>query len=418
MKKFPGPINRTPISFRTVFLALLLGTLVFVSCKKTEEPAPVSNDYLISFNKVNNYSATFIKILLASMNNVYPGTDSLIDDVTYGVNLYSITYNTHFKGVSDTASGLVCIPVSSNQFPILSFQNGTNTYKLNAPSVNPSDPLYTLMEMMASHGYVVVIPDYLGFGAAANMLHPYYDKVSTTDAVSDMILAAHELLNDNSVKAKSNGKHFLIGYSQGGWATLAELKKCEDTYKGKIDVVATSCGAGAYDIPAMSDYVMAQQTYPGPLYLPYFIYSKITAGDITQPLTTYFKEPYASTIPELFNGNYTNTEVDDHLTDTIANLVTDELRLNLNTSAEFASLRTAMTTNSIQAWSTSSLLRFYHGTADQNVPPVQSNIIYNQFITLGLNTSQVSLIPIPGATHDTGLIPWGLSTIMWFDSLK
>jgi len=352
------------------------------------------------------------------MNAYYPGTDTLSNGVTYGFDLYSITYKTSFKGASITASGLVCVPASSNQFPFLSFQSGTNTYKNHAPTLDPSDPLYTLLEMMASHGYIVVIADYLGFGASGNMLHPYYDKTSTTDAVSDMILAAHELLNDKSITAKSNGKHFLMGYSQGGWATLAELKNAEDSYKGKIDVVATSCGAGAYDISAMSDYVLAQQIYPGPLYLPYFIYSKIVAGDIPQPLTTFFKEPYASAIPGLFNGNYTNTEVDDNLTDTIASLVTDSLRLNSKTGADFASLRLAMTTNSIQAWNTASLLRFYHGTADNNVPPQQSEIIYNQFIALGLSASQLSLIPIPGATHDTGLFPWGISTILWFDSLK
>jgi hypothetical protein len=182
--------------------------------------------------------------------------------------------------------------------------------------------------------------------------------------------------------------------------------------------VATSCGAGAYDMKAMSDYVMAQTVFPGPLYLPYFIYSKITAGDIAEPLSTFFKHPYDTLIPGMFSGNYTNTEVDEQLTDTIANLVTDSLRLSLDSGLAFASLRSVMTANSIQAWNTNSLLRFYHGTADMNVPPEQSQIIYNQFVALGLNPTQVTLIPIPGATHETGLIPWGVSTIKWFDSLK
>jgi pimeloyl-ACP methyl ester carboxylesterase len=417
MKKNPGTFKFHSISYSLIFFLFMLGSVVLSSCKK-EEPAPVPKDYLVSFDKLNHYGASFIKILFRSSNDEYPGIDSLENGVAYGVELYSITYKTHFKGTAVTASGLVCVPLSSEKFPILSFQNGTNTYKLNAPSKDPTDPLYFLIEMMASHGYVVVIPDYLGFGASEDMIHPYFDKASTTDAVSDMILAAHELLNDESVDAESNGKHFLMGYSQGGWATLAELKKAEDSYQGKINVVAASCGAGAYDISAMSEYVLAQQVYPGPLYLPYFIYPKITSGDIDQPLTTFFEEPYASAIPGLFNGNFTNAEVDESLTDSISSLMTDELLLNLNTGAEFASLRTAMSTNSVQAWNTSSLLRFYHGTADMNVPPDQSAVIYNHFMALGLSSSRISLIPIPGATHDSGLIPWGISTIEWFDSLK
>jgi len=418
MKKYPSQIKLVSISVQFIGILLVTIVLFLSSCNKNEGPAPVENDYLVSFTKVNNYSASFIKLMLATMETVYPGIDTLSGNVVYGVDLYSITCNTHFKGASIKASGLVAVPVASLQFPVLSFQNGTNTFKLNAPTINPADPLYTLIEMMASHGYVVVISDYLGFGASSQMLHPYYDKASTTDAVSDMILAAHELLKDKDVEAESNGKHFLMGYSQGGWATLAELEKAEDSYPDKMDVIAASCGAGAYDLSAMSDYVMAQEIFPGPLYLPYFIYSKITAGDITQPLTTYFKEPYATDIPQVFNGNFTNTEVNEHLTDTIANLVTDEMRLNINSGAEFASLRTAMEINSIQAWNTSSRLRFYHGTADLNVPPGQSDLIYNQFVESGLSVTQLSLIPIPGATHETGLIPWGVSTIQWFDSLK
>ncbi|NVO21580.1 MAG: prolyl oligopeptidase family serine peptidase [Bacteroidetes bacterium] len=404
------------LSTRLVFFAVI--SMMVSSCQKDVTVTPTNTKYLVSFKKTNNYSSSFIKLMLTSMNKVYPGTDTLLTNVKYGIDVYTITYNTHFKGNPKIASGLVCIPSSTNSFPILSFQNGTNTFKQNAPTVNPADPLYTLMEMMSSHGYVVAIADYLGFGSSADMMHPYYDKVSTTDAVSDMILAVHELLDDKSVDAESDGKHYLMGYSQGGWATLAELQRAEADYPTQIRVSATSCGAGAYDITAMSDYVLAQEIYPGPLYLPYFIYSKITAGDITQPLSAFFKEPFASNIPGLFNGNYTNAEVDDHLTDTISSLVTDSLRLALNTDTDFTSLRQAMVVNSVHAFNTTSLLRFYHGTSDLNVPPVQSAIIYNEFLAKGLGTSQLTLIPIPGATHDSGLIPWGISSIMWFDSLK
>ncbi len=402
---------------RFLISAMLISAIGFTSCNKDEEPV-LTHDYLLSFSKVNNFSASFIKIMLNSMNTVYPGIDTLAKDVAYGIDLYTITYNTTFKGNPVIASGLVSIPKSSESFPILSFQNGTNTFSLNAPSINPSDPMYTLMEMMGSHGYIVVMPDYLGYGASSTMLHPYYDKLSTTDAVTDMILAVQELVTESSVDAESNGDHFLMGYSQGGWATLATLKAAEAIPDNKISVVAASCGAGAYDLTAMSEYVLGLETFPGPLYLPFFIYSKITAGDITEPLTTYFKEPYASRIPVAFNGNYTNTQVNDTLTDTIPNLVTDELRLNLATGAEFGSLRAAMSNNSIQAWNTSATIRFYHGTADQNVPPVQSELIYNQFTSLGLTPPAVTLIPIPGATHDSGLIPWGITTISWFDSIK
>jgi dienelactone hydrolase len=249
------------------------------------------------------------------------------------------------------------------------------------------------------------------------MLHPYYDKLSTTDAVTDMILAVQELVTESSVDAESNGDHFLMGYSQGGWATLATLKAAEAIPDNKISVVAASCGAGAYDLTAMSEYVLGWRP-PGTAVPAFFHLFEDHGRGYHRTAHNLFQRALCSRIPVAFNGNYTNTQVNDTLTDTIPNLVTDELRLNLATGAEFGSLRAAMSNNSIQAWNTSATIRFYHGTADQNVPPVQSELIYNQFTSLGLTPPAVTLIPIPGATHDSGLIPWGITTISWFDSIK
>jgi pimeloyl-ACP methyl ester carboxylesterase len=396
-----------------ISLALLSG-----GCSKdTSDPVP-ANTWLVSAEKVKSYNVAFIKYMLTGMNNSFPGIDSLSGEVKHDIDVYRITYNTTWRGSSKLASGLVCVPTDEGSYPLISFQNGTNTLGSNAPSVNPSDPLYTLIQSMASHGFVVAIPDYLGFGASATMLHPYYDKVSTTQSVADMIQASLELLNDTKIKAKSNGKTLLMGYSQGGWATLATLKQLEDKYAGKIDVQAASCGAGAYDINAMSADVLSQTYYPSPVYLPYFIYSKIIAGDILNPLTVFFKEPYAERIPRLFNGSFSNGDVNAELTDTIASLVTDALRTEWQTASTFSSLREAMTTNSVQAWNAGALLRFYHGTADDNISPQQSAGIYEHFLSAGVSSSRVTLIPIPGADHSTGLIPWGVSTMLWFDTFR
>ncbi|HOW32719.1 MAG TPA: lipase family protein, partial [Bacteroidales bacterium] len=387
-------------------------------CSKDKGDQPAENKYLQTFEKVDSYSAGFIKAILGTQSNNHPAVNSIITSTVYGIDIYKIAYKTTFKGSDVTASGLVCVPAAGGEFPIISFQNGTNTSHYKAPSVNPNELMYSLMEAMAGNGYIVVIADYLGFGASQSMIHPYYDKESTSQSVVDMILATHELLNDDQVEAKSSGKHFLMGYSQGGWATLATLKMCEQSYNSEIPVAAASCGAGAYDLMTMSDYVLAQQTFPGPLYLPYFIYSKINAGYITGGLTQYFKEPYASRIPGLFDGTHSNDEVNAQLNDTIEKLVTNELKNNLNTSADFASLRSQLAANSAGSWSCNAIIRFYHGTSDLNVPPEQSDIIYTSFINTGASSQKVSLMPLEGLTHETGLIPWGIETINWFNQIK
>jgi len=35
------------------------------------------------------------------------------------------------------------------------------------------DDLFRLIESIASMGFIVTIPDYIGFGASANLPHPY-----------------------------------------------------------------------------------------------------------------------------------------------------------------------------------------------------------------------------------------------------
>lgn len=398
--------------------SLILIFLAIAGCKKDNNDQPGNNIYLQSSEKVDSYSTGFVKAILGTQSTDYPEINPIIASTLYNIDIYKITYKTTFKGSEIIASGLVCVPASDGTFPVLSFQNGTNTFHYNAPSVNPNELMYSLMEAMAGNGFIVVIADYLGFGASQDMIHPYYDKESTSQTVADMILAAHELLQNKQVKAKSSGKHFLMGYSQGGWATLATLRKCEQSYPSDISVAAASCGAGAYDLMAMSDYVLAQQVFPGPLYLPYFIYSKIIAGDMTGPLTKYFREPYADRIPGLFDGSHTNDEVNAQLNDTIAKLVTDELRTDFSTGSDFASLRSMLETNSTTAWNCNAVIRFYHGTADLNVPPEQSDIIFNRFINLGVSSEKVSLTPLNGFTHATGLIPWGIKTINWFNEIK
>jgi pimeloyl-ACP methyl ester carboxylesterase len=398
------------------FIFLVIFSLA--GCKKDGDNTPVENKYLESSEIIDSYSSGFIKAILGTQSTEFPEINPIISSTAYGVDIYRITYKTTFHNAEVTASGLVCIPSSEGEFPVISFQNGTNTSHYNAPSVNPNELMYSLMEAMAGNGYIVVIADYLGFGESQSMIHPYYDKESTTGSVVDMILAAKELLNDGQVKAKSSGKYFLMGYSQGGWATLTTLQKCEQSYSTEINVAAASCGAGAYDLMAMSDHVLALQTFPGPLYLPYFIYSRIDAGDMPGPLTQFFKEPYASRIPGLFDGTHSNDEVNAQLNDTIAKLVTDEMINSFSTSADFVTLRSLLMANSASAWNCDAVIRFYHGTADQNVPPNQSDIIYNRFISMGVSPSKVTLLPMEGLTHGTGLVPWGISTINWFNQLK
>ncbi len=59
----------------------------------------------------------------------------------------------------------------------------------------------------------------------------------------DMLKATKEFLTNEEVKA--NNKLFLLGYSEGGYATLALQKYLED--KGDLSITHSLPGAGAYN---------------------------------------------------------------------------------------------------------------------------------------------------------------------------
>ena len=109
------------------------------------------------------------------------------------VTVYKIVYKTTVNNQDINASGLVCVPATPGDYPVLSFQNGTNTVNAYAPSQFPSDYSYQMIELIASLGYIVVISDYPGFGASASIPHPYLVKEPTVRSLVDNLYAVKEL---------------------------------------------------------------------------------------------------------------------------------------------------------------------------------------------------------------------------------
>jgi hypothetical protein len=91
---------------------------------------------------------------------------------------------------------------------------------------------------------------------------------------------------------------------------------------------------------------------------------------------------------------------------------------DLSSGADFAQLRSLLVKNSVTAWQPGSKINFYHGSADLNVPPEQSFLIYNSFLSLGVGLDKIHLISLAGTDHESSLLPWGLKTINWFNELK
>jgi hypothetical protein len=403
--------------FSLIKVFFFIFIILLSSCeKKNEENPRFSGDYVVSYDHVASYSQESVrnKILFSSI--LYPELDTLIPSIDYAVEVYRINYKSSFLGESIIASGLICIPLFDNTFPFLSFQNGTNTCNSNTPSFNPDDQFYSLISVMAGAGYVIIIPDYIGFGASEDILHLYHHKASNNDAVLDMLRAASEFVNSDFIDASVSTDLFLMGYSQGGWASMSVLEEIEKVKNSEFTVKAAACGAGAYNLTAISEHIIGLDSYESPHYLPYFIESRRKSNIISNPLTDFFKEPYANTIPDLFGGLYCNDEVIASLTTDIDALLTDDLLLGFQNDNKFSVLRTELELNSIQPWDIMSDVRFFCSVDDKSVPFEQTQYFYSELSNMSSTESEYSLIEISSKSHNEAIIPWGIDALVWINS--
>lgn len=401
---------------------ILLFTLIILlapSCKKDDTPPPDPElyDTYISHKLVKSYTLSEIEAMYETMELFYPEVADLKDLVKHGVEVYYVTYKTPFQGNEIEASGLVCVPSEEGTFSMISFQNGTNTSHDQAPSQDLSNYFFKALHGSASMGFIVLIPDYIGFGASNALTHPYLHKESTVKSIENLVTATNEMMTNELIKTKWNSDLYLMGYSQGGWSTMCAHNDISHINELGFNLKASACGAGPYKLSVVQDFMFQNITYPQPVYMAYTSVSYQELGLISNPLTDYFNEPYATELPSYFNGQFTNEEINDKLNDTVAVLISEEFLNGIDTSPKYQEFRDAMSDNSIHGWPTTQPIRIYHGDADTFVPDSTSKLIYQEFIDKGAG-QMVNFISYEGLDHGTAAIPMIIDALLWFSDME
>ncbi|WP_018478953.1 lipase family protein [Pontibacter roseus] len=408
MKKI---VNKWKIWVHTCVVALLLLTvgIPMTACSKGDEAVPetaVERELLVSAEKV----ATIPASALQRLADAYGG--SLKEQIKYDVAVYTIRYRTTYQEKETEASGLVALPVNrTSPAPVLSVQHGTIFKHEEAPSASAGG--LTGFEFFAAGGYVTLMPDYLGFGASKQVLHPYYHQQYSGLAVVDMIKAAQSLYARENIAV--NDQLFLAGYSEGGFVTLAAQKEIEMNPAHGLKVTASGAGAGGYDLTEMLADVVAGKPYEYPAYLAYVLMSYNTSYGWNRPLTDFFREPYASRLAALFNGQHSGGNINSQLTTNTRELFTEKFLTDLKGSGE-QDLKQALLANSFNSWVPQSPTRLYHGTADVIVPYANSE---HTFIRMkGAGAPNMTLVPIKGGTHGSSFIPMVVDLVPWMQSFE
>jgi hypothetical protein len=240
--------------------------------------------------------------------------------VRYGVRTYRLVYRTvSATGQPTTASGLLAVPVHrSRRLTAVSFAHGTEVFRGDAPSMQPSGfdpaPGYTF----ASAGFAAALPDYLGLGTGPGT-HPWMDVPSETTASLDLLRAARSYLARQGLALRR--QVLVTGFSQGASAALGLGRALQDGADRWFRLGALAPISGPYDfrhaeLPALLDGALVRLN-PSPatgakyavLYTAYTMVAFNRLHPFYASPAQVFKSPYAATITPLFDSNHTGQQV-------------------------------------------------------------------------------------------------------------
>lgn len=341
----------------------------------------------------------------------------------YDVKTYKIVYKTiDPAGNLVNASGLMAVPQKVGVSSLMSFQHGTITLDSDAPSnAQYNGASYgDLAAVLASLGYVVVMPDYLGFGSATTgMLHPYIHGETLASAAIDMIRASKTFMQQNNIAA--DGKLFLAGYSEGGYATLAAQKVMETTLSKEFTITASEPGAGPYDMTQTTQTILASPNLPVPAYVAFVFKAYDSLYNSPSNIGTYFQAAYASFVNTDFNGTKDILTIDADLGG--ANVATNALfnqvfLTSFSDPAGETTLKANIAKNDVYYWAPQVPTRFFHGTQDDVVPYANTTTTVTSMQTLGAPNVAVANCNAGGSptNHTNCFIPYFIDAKAYFDA--
>lgn len=333
-----------------------------------------------------------------------------------------VTYNTtNSSGAQQQVTGLMVIPASLKDnvsLPILSMQHPTQVLRKYSPSWrNPEDNEFTgiLAGIIAMTGYIVVVADYPGMGDNYDV-HPYCSKVLSNcvvDLIGVAINAKDELAK---FKVEWNGKVVLLGYSEGGYATMVSAQKLQQTAQYPLDAVSPLDGPYSLSVTMKNVMLTADASYGAPYFLPYFVagYESIYTPNITfsgavkESVPDYTPpegETYATMLHKLLDGSHDSSEINEFMMKATPyegpkSVLQDSFISQLSDDTSFV-CQALEDNNGYVGWTPTIPMKMFHNENDDYVPydnmvqaknnfPDSSNIEYGSF---------TEYIPISDSIH-------------------
>jgi pimeloyl-ACP methyl ester carboxylesterase len=342
--------------------------------------------------------------------------------IKYDVGFVRVRYRTTYKGKRIIASGLLSYPLNSPPgYPLMVVQNGMIFGNREAPSAfslsytDPEKSRFIGYEFLATAGYLVIFPDWIGFGESSEILFPMYHYESSATASIDMMKAAYEWMESRKIPA--GDKLFIAGYSMGGYTANCLLHEIETRrpFGSAKAVAATALGAGGYDLVSALGTSFTGRSTALPPQVAMLLASYNETNSWNRPLTDFFQEPHASAIPRLLKGRFDTEAIGARLPADLSSLLNPNFIDDVLDGREPRFIK-ALAANSIHDWSPTSPVRLYHSRTDERIPFSDSRKAYRNMIKGG--SKQVELIELPGEDHYNSVFGFMELVIPWFESLR
>ncbi|MGV3706883.1 MAG: alpha/beta hydrolase family protein [Arcticibacter sp.] len=385
-----------------LFYFILFVTSISSCSKDHDDQDEPQNQYLVSSQLVAEVGADEIKSRL-------PQAAPLISS---SVKAYKIAYKTEFpKGTSITASGLVIIPDKAPQtLTLLGYQHGTITTQDEAPSAykpvgNMEAYLGGTIGASLAKGYIVVMPDYIGFGDSKQIQHLYQEKSSLASACLDMLKAAKEFADEKKLQTKKEIR--LLGYSEGGYATMALHQAIQEQGDEWFKVEASYPAAGAYDMVGTAQWAVSRNEDLPQGATSFYLWTLLTYNNLYQlkiPLTDMIQPNHAAAVAQAISqGKPLAAPIPNNPHELFTTAFIQGIQNGTNMP-----FMAALERNNVYNWKPASPLTLFHAAADKIVPVLNAERAQQTMNALGGNVQFISL----GNTGHREAIPNYITTVL------
>jgi fermentation-respiration switch protein FrsA (DUF1100 family) len=317
-----------------------------------------------------------------------------LDDEVEGAIAYRILYlSTSVKGKPIAVSGLAAVPTGAGEDrPVLSWAHGTTGIADEcAPSKLPLEGMEArLLEPFLEEGWIVTATDYEGLGTPGR--HPYIAGISEGRGTLDAVRAAKQLPDANA------GDDTIVwGHSQGGHAALF-ANQLASTWTPELKLDGTVAGAPP------SELLLIAGALKGGAFQGYL--AMVAAG-----LNAAYPEAKLDQVitPK---GLALLHVVDEGCTDKIFevynNLPYDEFAAG--DPAVVEPWKSILEENDPGHVKTDSPILIIHGEADEQIPPIASELLTKRLCGLG---QVIERRTYPGMHHAEVIVPSFPDMLSW-----